>query len=243
VSCFELARRAAEQILGEDGRSAAANDVLGRALAGLGRGTEGLQFVRRAAALDGAKPEYHLHVGEILDVVGRPEQALVELDLAVAGGPALVGAYVVRGRIYIRQRQYREALAELAKAAQRDNTRADVPRLRGDAFAGLRQLPQAIDAYQLAVKRAPQDATAYYKLGEACADAERRGPAVEAFKRALHLGGEKPPWAADAHRRLGFIHKESGNRAGALAEFRHYLELKPDASDKGEILQQIRFLE
>jgi tetratricopeptide (TPR) repeat protein len=243
VSCFELARRAADSVLLEDPRSAAANDLVGRALAGAGRPEEGLQFARRAAGLDPQKPEYHLHVGEILEQLGRIDLALQELDLAVAGDPTLVGPYVARGRIYLRQRQFREALVELGKAAQRDRGRADIPRLQGDAYAGLRQLGPAIDAYLLAARRAPHDAEGQYKLGEACADAERRGPAVEAFKRALTLGGDKAPFAADVHRRLGFIHKESGARGPAVAEFKRYLELKPDAADKGEILQQIRFLE
>jgi tetratricopeptide (TPR) repeat protein len=243
ASCFALARRAADSVLLEDPRNAIANDLVGRALAGLGRPDEGLQYVRRAASIDTSRPEFHLHVGEILEQLGRYDLAMQELALAVGGGPTLVGPYVARGRIFVRQRQFREALVELGKAGQRDRTRADIPRLQGDAFAGLRQLAPAVDAYQTAVRRAPHDAEAHYKLGEACADAERRGPAVEAFRKALHLGGDKAPWAPDVHRRLGFIHKESGARGPAVAEFRRYLELKPDAADKGEILQQLRFLE
>ncbi|HEY3352813.1 MAG TPA: tetratricopeptide repeat protein, partial [Polyangia bacterium] len=243
VSCFELARRAADSVLLEDPRSAAANALVGRALAGIGKPEEGLQFARRAAGIDSAKPEYHLYVGEILEQLGRFDLALQELAVAVGGGPTLVGPYVARARIYLRQRLFREALGELAKAGQRDKARADIPLLQGDAFAGLRQIPQAIESYQVAVKRGPQNATAFYKLGDACADGERRGPAVDAFRRALTLGGDKAAWAADVHRRLGFIHKESGARGPALTEFRRYLELKPDAADKGEILQQIRFLE
>ena len=113
----------------------------------------------------------------------------------------------------------------------------------GNAYFDVQRYDEAIDAYQNAVRRAPQDAEAQYRLGEAFADAERRGPAVDAFRRALQLGGDKVPWAAEAHRRLGFIHKEGGARGPAVAEFKRYLELRPDAPDKGEILQQIRFLE
>jgi predicted Zn finger-like uncharacterized protein len=241
--CFELARATIETVLNEDGRNAEANNLMGRAMAGLGKPDEGLTFARRAIALDPKKAEYHLHVGEILEQLGRSDQALQELDLAVGGAPTLVGAYVVRGRIYVKRRQFREGLVELGKAVQRDRSSAAAYRLMGEAFSGLRQLPQAIEAYQNAVKRAPQDAEAQYKLAEAYADAERRGPAVDAFKRALQLGGDKVPWAAEAHRRLGFIHKEGGARGAAVAEFKRYLELRPEAPDRGEILQQIRFLE
>ncbi|MBI5481322.1 MAG: tetratricopeptide repeat protein [Deltaproteobacteria bacterium] len=241
--CYELARVTVDTVLTEDGRSAQGNNLMGRALAGLGRPDEGLTFARRAIALDPKRAEYHLHVGEILEQLGRADQALQELDLAVGGAPTLVGAYVTRGRIFVKRRQFREALVELGKAVQRDRTNAAAYRLMGEAFSGLRQLPQAIEAYQNAVKRAPHDAEAQYRLGEAYADAERRGPAVDAFKRALQLASDKVPWAAEAHRRLGFIHKEGGARGGAVAEFKRYLELRPDAPDRGEILQQIRFLE
>jgi predicted Zn finger-like uncharacterized protein len=241
--CFELARTAVDSVLNEDGRNAPANNLMGRAMAGLGKPDEGLTFARRAVALDPKRAEYHLHVGEILEQLGRPDQALQELDLAVGGAPTLAGAYIVRGRILVKRRQFREALVELGKAVQRDKGNAAAYRFMGEAFSGLRQLPQAIEAYQNAVRRAPHDAEAQYKLAEAYADAERRGPAVDAFRKALQLGGDKVAWAAEAHRRLGFIHKEGGARGQATAEFKRYLELKPDAADRGEILQQLRFLE
>ncbi|MEW6119011.1 MAG: M48 family metalloprotease [Pseudomonadota bacterium] len=67
-----------------------------------------------------------------------------------------------------------------------------------------------------------------YRLRNETGDGEK---AEQQFRRAI----ETAPHFAPTHRALGFLLYKRGDRAGAAPLFRRYLELAPDASDRGYV--------
>jgi Flp pilus assembly protein TadD len=80
------------------------------------------------------------------------------------------------------------------------------------------------------------------KLGIAYKDKDCKGcraRAVDALKRATHVD----PADVVAHHELGYMYKDDGRRKEAIAEFRRYLALKPDAGDAATVKDDIYYLE
>ena len=51
------------------------------------------------------------------------------------------------------------------------------------------------------------------------------------------------PGDAIAHHELGYMFKDDGRRRDAIAEFRRYLELRPDAGDSSSVRDDIYYLQ
>ncbi len=82
----------------------------------------------------------------------------------------------------------------------------------------------AIDAFQAALRLAPDDAATWDNLGVALQHAERWSEAEAAHRRAL----EHAPRRASAHYHLGLCRAAQGDRHGAHAAYRTALEHDPD---------------
>jgi tetratricopeptide (TPR) repeat protein len=79
------------------------------------------------------------------------------------------------------------------------------------------------------------------KLGIAYKDQDCKGcrsKALDALKRAARVD----PADATAHHELGYMYKDDGKRREAIAEFKRYLELRPDAGDISSVQDDIYFL-
>jgi Tfp pilus assembly protein PilF len=80
------------------------------------------------------------------------------------------------------------------------------------------------------------------KLGIAYKDKDCRGcrtKAVDALQRATRVD----PGDALAHHELGYMFKDDGHRREAIAEFRRYLDLRPDAGDVSSVQDDIYYLQ
>jgi cytochrome c-type biogenesis protein CcmH/NrfG len=58
------------------------------------------------------------------------------------------------------------------------------------------------------------------------------------YERAARVEGANPM----PHYYLGYLYKERGQKAKAVAEFRRFLELKPDADERKDIEAEIEDL-
>jgi len=96
----------------------------------------------------------------------------------------------------------------------------------------------------------PNDPVARYLEGQIAekqaADAKERAAidrledkAIAAYEKAIRLD----PRYADPYRAIGILRHKSGDREKALAAFRRYLELKPDAPDAQQVRDYILELE
>jgi tetratricopeptide (TPR) repeat protein len=92
------------------------------------------------------------------------------------------------------------------------------------------QYDESIDLFKRLVARRPRRGDLRYGLGEARrlrGQGDDPGLALDDFVAAVAL--DKPP--AQAWRGLGFLHRQQGRNADAVAAFKHYLVAAPDAPD------------
>jgi MSHA biogenesis protein MshN len=117
----------------------------------------------------------------------RIEVARRLVQEALAINPAQPAFAVALARIYIEQRDYRNALEVLDKAgpAARD---AEFQAMRGAVLQRLGKHAEAVEAYQNAIRIAPQPGTTWVGLAISLETLGRRPEAAQAYRRALDAG-------------------------------------------------------
>lgn len=235
------ARKLAEAVINEDERSAPAHLLLARTQLEGGHPEEALPEARRAATL-ADMPEAHLLLARVLESTNKLDQAIAEYNLARR--PPVEGeAQLGRARILVRMGATKDALSELAALARDPKLRAQALLLTGDCYADLQQADRARHAYEDAVHAAPTSGDAAFKLGLAYHDAGRRHDTIMQLERALRLGGDKAPYAADAFLVLGDAYREGKENDAAVKAYKRYLELAPaDAPARTEVQKHISIL-
>jgi len=129
-------------------------------------------------------------------------------------------------RAEVGQARYRAAVADLLLA----NARLTLSAGRPEAAAR--------DARRHLQDR-PRSAAAHALLGDAARrGAEGAGDPAEHYRRAIDLD----PRCAEAHRGLGSVLAERGDRAGARAALAKYLALRPDAEDRAWVKTDLESL-
>ncbi len=196
---------------------------------------------RRAATLADL-PEAHLALGRALEAQGKLDQAVSEYGLA-RRPPVVAQARLGRARIMTRMGASRDALAELSELVKIPELRSEALLLLGDCYADLQQREQAVKAYGDAVKAAPENGPAAFKLGRVLLDTGRRKQGIEVLERALKLGGDHAAYAVDALLLVGDAHREARESDAALRAYKKYLEIAPaDAPARSEVERQVSLL-
>lgn len=161
-------------------------------------------------------------LGRVLRDLGKPKEALAELDGVIAEAPMLMSAHAARARLYLDLGRDREARADAREVLDAGNATADdkltyaeaTIRL-GRADEGEKALKDAIDAGVLQTRvarlklvlqswRGPKEALVAARLLEK----ERRGAAAHDARLAID--------AADAWRRAGDLRKAADDLRAAL---------------------------
>ncbi len=96
----------------------------------------------------------------------------------------------------------------------------------------------------------PKDPVAFYLYGrlheKQASEARDSGQAARLEDKALAMYDEASrldPRYADPYKSIGILRHKAGNKAAALAAFRRYLELKPDAQDAQQIRDYVLEIE
>jgi predicted Zn-dependent protease len=122
-----------------------------------------------------------------------------------------------------------------AAYAERWRTRTDGLRaaLLGDEVK-LRQPERSLVVFEAQRKAGAEDGRLLFAIGEVHRlrdETDDRPKAIGAYERAL-AHGDCP---VEAHRSLGLVRLKAGDKPGAEASLRRYLELRPDAADAAMI--------
>jgi len=140
------------------------------------------------------------------------------------------------------ENRFAEAVKSFKKAAELDPRRARLWAEVGDAEQQAGDNDGAVRDFQKALAMDPNLAGVWSKLGVAYKDMDCKGcrpKALDALKRATHVD----PTDAVAHHELGFMYKDDGKRKEAMAAFRRYLELRPDAGDVSTVQDELYYLQ
>jgi MSHA biogenesis protein MshN len=117
----------------------------------------------------------------------RVEAARRLLQEALAINPAQPAFAVALARIYTEQRDYRNALEVLDKAGPAARN-AEFQAMRGAVLQRLGKHAEAVEAYQNAIRIAPQPGTTWVGLAISLETLGRRPEAAQAYRRALDAG-------------------------------------------------------
>ncbi|MFK7990765.1 MAG: tetratricopeptide repeat protein [Sandaracinaceae bacterium] len=228
-----------ERVREERPNSAEAQHFMGRVAFARERYSESLRFFEQAIRLDASKAQYHLYVGMAAFQNGELADALHGVEEALERDENLGDAYWIRGELALRTGRPRDAMTDLTRARELAPERAEVLAALGEAHDQLREIPDAITAYEQAVVADDDNGRWYYRLGRLLLDAGRPRDAASPLARATLFGDAESPvpgWLADAHRLQAQTARSSGQNADAVTHYRRYLELAaPGALDRAEV--------
>jgi tetratricopeptide (TPR) repeat protein len=198
--------------------------VIGRGLGLVNEWALAEEAFRQAVAADGENAEAWAWLGEAGQQLGRDGRA--ELDKALSLGSANPIVHSLRGLYWARQGQPKQALAEYRAAAKRDPGNPLWQVSMAEAYAGLGDLPPALEAYLRAVELAPGDANYWRLLAVFCV---RYGVQVEetglpAARQAATLAPDDP----QALETLGWTVLALGRADEARYHLARALALAPD---------------
>lgn len=118
----------------------------------------------------------------------RTDSARRVLSDALAVNPSHPVFALALARILAEQRDYAGALEVMDRAGSVSRN-ADFLALRGAVLQRMQRHPEAVDAYETAVRGAPQPGTTWVGYGISLEALGRRGEAAQAYRRSLGAGG------------------------------------------------------
>jgi arylsulfatase A-like enzyme/Flp pilus assembly protein TadD len=127
--------------------------------------------------------------------------------------------------LYSERGASKEALALLANSSRSNNP--DVWNALGIVHARARQLPEAMAAFDSALRLRPNDPITWQNIGITYLNFGRSGPAREALEKAL-AANDRLPRAWNAR---GVLLDQEGKSDEAIASWRHAVELEPGLLD------------
>jgi Flp pilus assembly protein TadD len=168
---------------------------------------------------------------------GNNKAAIEQLQKAIAEYSNFMLAFNELGFQYLRLGELNKADEALAKALKLAPDSATPLLTHGILLTVMGKFNLAVTELQTALKQREQSANGHLYLGQALANLGRFAEAEVQLTRAIELGGDE---VKDAHRFLGAIYLQRGEREKGLAEFEIYLKLAPKAQDAEQIRQMIR---
>jgi len=168
---------------------------------------------------------------------GNNKAATDLLRQAISEYPAFMLAFNELGLQYLKQGELDKAEEALAKALKLAPD-SPTPRLtHGILLTVMGKFNLAVTELQAALKQKEQSANGHLYLGQALANLGRFDQAETHLTRAIAIGGDQ---VTEAHRFLGAIYLQRGDRERGVAEFEMYLSLAPKAKDAEQVRQVIR---
>jgi Flp pilus assembly protein TadD len=163
----------------------------------------------------------------ILKDLGRTNDALEDLNNAIALSPGYVTAYSNRGDIYNKMGMYDEAMKDLNHAVALKSNDPLVRYNRGSTLLNMGHSEQALDDFSVALKLNPQNADAYNNRGIALISLERYQEALNDLNHAIAIKSTSPLF----YNNRATANLRSGNINEAFSDYDHALALKPDYAE------------
>jgi Flp pilus assembly protein TadD len=172
-----------------------------------------------------------------LGQAGKSRDAIEKLKQAIAEYPNFMLAFNESGVQYLRLNELSKA-DEALRNALKISPDSSMPLLNhGIVQTLMGKFEPAIAELQRVLKQKEQSANSHLYLGQALANIGRFSDAEVHLTRAVALGGED---VKDAHRFLGAIYLQRGERERAVGEFETYLKLAPNAKDAEQVRRIVR---
>jgi Flp pilus assembly protein TadD len=175
--------------------------------------------------------------GHDLGQAGNAKGAIEKLNQAIAEYPNFMLALNELGVQYTQLGELDKADDALRKALK-ISPNAPAPLINhGILLTMMGKFDPAVTELKQGLNEKEQSANGHSYLGQALANLGRFGEAEQHLKRAIELAGDG---VSDAHKFLGAIYLQRGDRERGVAELETYLRLAPKARDAEQIRQLVR---
>jgi tetratricopeptide (TPR) repeat protein len=178
-------------------RAAAASALFQREFRGLvwgsGRHWDRAETERRAEVL--LRPDSaiaHLGLSQVLLGQGRLEEALKEVDAAIALEPTRAGSFFQKGLILQRMERLPQAEESMRRALEMEPEGAERRIAFGSLLAAQGKMAEAVTVLRRAVELAPDHPLAHWRLGLCLLGDSKADAAVTALRRAVKLAETLP---------------------------------------------------
>lgn len=215
---------------------------LARALAGRKNLAEASDTMKKAVEIDPDNSDYLYYLGLIYEMSQQVQNAVESFTRAIEKDPQNASAYEHLGLNLTVENRFGEAVSAFRKATAIAPHRARLWAELGDAEQQTGDVDGAIRDLQKALAQDQGLVGVWTKLGIAYKDKDCKGCRTKALD-ALRRAAQVDPADATAHHELGYMFKDDGRRKEAIAEFRRYLELRPDAGDDATVQDDIYYLQ
>lgn len=216
--------------------------ALGSALQAVGRNTEALTALQKAAKLTPHDVYAHSNLANALNDLGRYAEAEHSLRRALTIDPNFAEAHSNLGSTLQDMGRLTEAVASYQRAIGIKPDLAEAHYNLGNLYRTMGHHHDAIAAYRLALAIQPDYAQAHSNLGITLHESGQPAEAETAVRRALQI----QPNLVQAHSNLGNILQDSGRLIEAESCYRRALQLNPNIaeihSNLGIVLQELGLL-
>src|SRR6266851_41164 len=207
-------------------RHAAAHNLLGAALKGLGRADEALKSFDRAISHQPDVMEPYVNRADLLMALSRPGEAVATYDRALAVRPDLVPAHANRGNALAALGRHDAAVESFDRALAANPDFAELHLNRGNSLARLDRRDEALASYARALALRPDLAEAEFGRGIVFRDQCRLAEAVACFDRAIALN-RNPAVRGLLHSHRAELLNQLGRFPEAFADVQRCLEVAP----------------
>ncbi len=194
---YERARDVLQKAIAANGDVGTYHDRLGTVLIELEDWAGAKAALEKAVSLDSTLSKAHYKLGQVSERTDDEQSALQQYTEAIRRGPRLVEAYTALSRLYADlgyMDQAEQVGQEALKVVQEGSDQAaEVQYMLGTVYQQKKQLPQAVAAYEKALKIVPGMKNALFSLGMASASMGENTKAKQYLERYVQVAGRGAP--------------------------------------------------
>lgn len=209
--------------------------MLGVVSSQMGRNTDALVPMQKAAALSPGDAGVHSNLGNIFQSLGRLNEAEASYRRALQIKPDFAEAYNNLGKALHGLGRTEEADTSYRRALQLRPDFAEAHSNMGNNFLSMGRLNEAEMSYKRALEIKPNDFETHNNMGVALLSMNRLDEAEACYRRALSIN----PDYADAYGNLGGVLSRNGNPDAALACFQQQVRLAPDNGEAQHLIASL----
>ena len=194
---------------------------------GLGQTADGFDALRRSVELSPDSGWRRVELGRVLARHGQVDEALAELDRALAREPASVDAWYAKGGVLYGAQRDSEAAWALREAVRLSGGHPEIRRALAEAEYGAGEFARALGSFDALAAGPSTPAPIRLRQAQCRRKVGRPSDALAICRAAL----EEHPADAQLWHELGRCHEDIGDAAAALTCYAKALELRPGWAD------------
>ena len=189
----------------------------------VGKNAIAVELLSRAINIKSSDPNFHLSLGNALQVQGKLDEAVASYHKALWIKPDFAEAHNNLGTVLQQQGNLDEAVATYRKALAFEPESSDLHYNLGNALKDQGKLDEAIGSYHKALAFGPDRFAAHNNLGTVLQQQGNLQEALAHYDQALAI---KPDYA-EAHYNRGLVLQAQGSQDAAMACYRKAIQFKP----------------